>query len=174
MEGSEAAEELPEVDVAAVERFFAAAVAAGAVDGDESYGDADCFGDTPDLADELVELVLQGQKRATAGSVAEYEAAAATLPTVGDLCVATDGRGQPRALIRTTEVRIGPLSSVDERFAWDEGEGDRTRADWLRAHTAYFMRAYDRLGLDFHQDISVVFERFALVYPEVSITDRVQ
>ena len=27
---------------------------------------------------------------------------------------------------RTTEVTIKPLSQVDEAFAWDEGEGDRT------------------------------------------------
>ncbi len=67
-------------------------------------------------------------------------------------------------MIETTEVRIGPLSSVDAAFAWDEGEGDRTRPDWLRSHSAFFRRSYDRLGLDFHDDIDVVFERFQLVF----------
>lgn len=93
-----------------------------------------------ELADELIELVLRGQKRATAGSLAEYESEGAALPKVGDRWIACDGQGRPRAVIETTEVRVGPLSSVDEQFAWDEGEGDRTRADWLRSHTAYFTR----------------------------------
>ena len=39
-------------------------------------------------------------------------------------------------MIETTDVRVGPLGSVDEEFAWDEGEGDRTRDDWLRMHVA--------------------------------------
>ena len=67
---------------------------------------------------------------------------------------------------RRPEVRVGTLSSVDERFAWDEGEGDRTREWWLDAHTWYFSRAFAGLGLEFHPDIAVVFERFAVRYHE--------
>jgi uncharacterized protein YhfF len=40
-----------------------------------------------------------------------------------------DGGGRLRFIWCTTEVIIKPLSQVDEAFAWDEGEGDRTR-DW--------------------------------------------
>lgn len=67
-------------------------------------------------------------------------------------------------MIETTDVRIGPLSSVDQGFAWDEGEGDRTRADWLRSHTEFFMRSYERLDLAFHPEITVVFERFVVAF----------
>lgn len=91
------------------------------------------FGDSRELSAELLELVLHGPKRATAGSVAEYEAEGVPLPVVGDRWIAVDGHGRPRAVARTTQVRVGPVSSVDDAFAWDEGEGDRTRADWLRA-----------------------------------------
>jgi uncharacterized protein YhfF len=158
-------DELPDVDVEAVERFFADAIASGAVAPNARYGDADCFGDTPALADRLLDLILHGPKRATAGSVVEYEAAGVALPAVGGLFVATDGGGRPRAVLRTTEVRVGPLSSVDDQFAWDEGEGDRTRKDWLRMHTGYFTRAFKRLGIELHSDPEVVFERFEVVYP---------
>ena len=88
------------------------------------------------------------------------------MPAVGDLSIVTDGSSRPRVLVETTDVRIGPLSSVDEQFAWDEGEGDRTREWWLDAHTAYFIRAFSRMGLDFHPQIAVVFERFAVLYHE--------
>jgi len=105
-----------------------------------------CFGDTVELADELIALVVRGQKSATAGALAEYEAAGDPIPALGDLSIVTDGRMRPRALLETTEIRIGPLSSVDQQFAWDEGEGDRTREWWLDAHTWYFTRSFARLG----------------------------
>jgi uncharacterized protein YhfF len=126
----------------------------------------ECFGDHRELADTLTDLVVDGPKRATAGSVADYEAHDDPLPTFGDRWVMCDGSGWPRAVLIVTDVRIGPLSSVDEQFAWDEGEGDRTRSDWLRAHTQFFRRRYEQLGLDFHDDIEVVFERFAVAYAE--------
>ncbi len=125
-----------------------------------------CFGDTVELADELIELVVRGPKRATAAAVAQYEADGDPIPAVGDLSIAMDGSMRPRALLETTEVRVGPLSSVDDRFAWDEGEGDRTRAWWLDAHTWYFTRAFAGMGLEFHPDIAVVFERFVVRYHE--------
>lgn len=125
-----------------------------------------CFGGTVELADELIELAVRGRKRATAGAVAEYEADGEPLPTVGDLSIVTDGATRPRAVLETTDVRVGPLSSVDEQFAWDEGEGDRTREWWLDAHTWYLTRSFARLGLEFHPDIPVVFERFAISYHE--------
>jgi uncharacterized protein YhfF len=125
-----------------------------------------CFGDTVELADELIGLVLEGTKRATAGAVADYEAEGEALPCVGDLSIVTDGSMRPRALLEVTDVRVGPLSSVDDAFAFDEGEGDRTRASWLDGHTWYFTRTHARLGLVFHPDIPVVFERFAVRYQE--------
>jgi uncharacterized protein YhfF len=125
-----------------------------------------CFGDTVELADELIDLVLDGTKRATAGAVVDFEAEGEALPSVGDLSVVTDGSMRPRAVLEVTDVRVGSLSSVDEAFAYDEGEGDRTRASWLDGHTWYFTRTYARLGLEFHPDIPVVFERFAVRYHE--------
>jgi len=75
------------------------------------------------------------------------------------------GDGEPLAVLRTTDVRVGPLSSVDDSFAWDEGEGDRTRGWWLDAHTRFFARECEAMGWAFTDDIDVVFERFELVWP---------
>ena len=88
------------------------------------------------------------------------------MPEVGDLWIAADGSGRPRAVIRTLEVRIGPLSSVDDAFAWDEGEGDRSRSMWLADHEAFFRRQMAGLGLEFDPDMSTIFERFEVVYVE--------
>ena len=124
------------------------------------------FGDSAELADELLDLVLHGPKRATAGSVAAFEQEGEPLPTVGDLWIAADASGRPRAVLRTTEVRTGPLSTVDDAFAWDEGEGDRSRATWLKDHEAFFRRQLPTLGIEFDPDMQTVFERFEVVYVE--------
>lgn len=150
-------------DPAVVGEFWNAfAIANEMVDGVVPV-DAFSFGDSREMADELLALITDGPKRATAGALADYEAAGERLPAADDLFIVCDGRGVPRTVIEITDVRIGPLSSVDDSFAWDEGEGDRTRPDWLRSHTAFFRRSYARLGLDFHDDIDVVFERFDVV-----------
>lgn len=157
---------LPAPDPDRLAAFWTRACAALGLPDDATYVVASPFGDHVELAEELIELVLHGPKRATASSVAELEASGAAVPTVGDLWLACDGRQVPRAVLETTDVRIGPLSSVDDAFAWDEGEGDRSRSVWLRDHTAYFTRAYATLGRPFHPDIAVVFERFAVRYSE--------
>ena len=158
---------LPPVDRAEVEAFWARAVDAGAVAaGTAVPHTVEPFGDSVELADELIALVVDGPKRATAGAVAEYELEGVPLPRVGDLWIATDGAGRPRAVLRPTEVRTGPLTSVDDGFAWDEGEGDRTLAWWRAAHEGYFRRQCDALGVEFRDDLPVVFERFDLVWPD--------
>ncbi len=121
------------------------------------------FGDTAEMADRLLALVVDGPKRATASCRLDYAADGSDLPEVGEAAVVCDGRGRPAALVETTEVRIGRLGSVDEAFAWDEGEGDRTLADWLRMHRNFFERSLGPVWERWGDDLPVVFERFALV-----------
>ncbi|MCF6737753.1 ASCH domain-containing protein, partial [Blastococcus sp. KM273129] len=83
---------------------------------------------------------LAGTKRATAALVVDFLDDGQPLPRIGGHWVACDGSGAPRCVLRTTELRLGPLRSVDEAFAWDEGEDDRTRESWLREHERYFRR----------------------------------
>jgi uncharacterized protein YhfF len=149
-----------------IETFWRRFTAACPVHSGSAIAPAWCFGDSPEMADELLDLVITGPKRATAGALADHVADDEPVPRVGDLSVLLDGSSRPRAVIMTTDVRIGPLSSVDDQFAWDEGEGDRSRTWWLDAHTRYFERWFARVGRDFHADIDVVFERFELVYHE--------
>ena len=157
----------PLIDPTSVAAFWQRGQGAGAIPVDRPAPDAvERFGDSAELADELLGLVLVGAKRATAGSLAALEREGAPLPSAGDHWVVVDGAGDPRAVLRTTEVRVGPLSSVDAAFAWDEGEGDRTRASWLADHEAFFRRQLAALGLEFDAEMSTVFERFDVVYTE--------
>lgn len=131
---------------------------------DDDY-DLVSFGDSPQIATELAELVVEGIKRATAGLVRQFGPDGEAAPVLGGHVVLLDGEGKMRAIWRTTELRVGPLDSVDERFAWDEGEGDRTREWWLAAHRRFFGRFADAQGFQMHDEIETVFERFKVVWP---------
>ncbi len=158
---------LPEIDSVTVEQFWDRFLSAKDLpDSTPGPGDADFFGDHVDLADELLELVIRGPKRATAGAVLDFELEGTPIPTVGDRWVVCDGTGRPRAVLTTTEVRVGPFNSVDDEFAWDEGEGDRSRDDWVRGHENFFRRYLPTIGHEFRDDLPVVFERFELAYHE--------
>ena len=123
------------------------------------------FGDSAAMATELAELVVAGIKRATAGLVRQFGPDGEPPPVVGGYVVLLDGADRPRAVWRTIEVRIGPLNSVNERFAWDEGEGERTRDWWLSAHRRFFGRRAAAQGFRMHDQIETMFERFEIVWP---------
>ena len=123
------------------------------------------FGDSAALADKLLALVLSGRKRATASLARDYRRAdSPPFPSIGEFIVWLDGTGRPRCITRTTEVVVKPLSQVDDAFAWEEGEGDRSRSWWLTAHRNYFARQAEREGFPMHDDIETVFERFEVVW----------
>ncbi len=139
-----------------------------AATGDERRLPAFAFGDTPALADELGRLVVEGPKRATAVLLADLEQDGDAVPAVGDRTLVLDGRGRGLCVIETVDVRVGELGSVDPAFAWDEGEGERTREDWLAVHRRFFARRCAALGLALADDLPTVFERFAVVWPRTA------
>lgn len=116
------------------------------------------FGDSPEMADELLALVIAGKKTATCGALRDFGAQGEPLPVVGRRDTVLDGRGRPAAVIETLEVSYCRFDEVDERFAEDEGEGLRTLADWRAGHRAYF----ERNG-GWSEDMELVCERFRLV-----------
>ena len=145
-----------------IEEFWAEFVENTGIDG--PY-EAWAFGDESlrELATELALLVRDGPKRATAGLASEYEVGGESLPKVGDLSLVLDGDGAPICVIRTTQVEIRRFADVDEAFAWDEGEGDRTLAWWRRAHVHFF----ERFNLPVSQDTLMMLERFELLWPAI-------
>jgi uncharacterized protein YhfF len=158
---------LPPIDLEQVEAFWTRAVASGAVAAGLPLPSLiEPFGDSQELADELIDLIVRGPKRATAAAFADFEIDRSPIPQRGTISIATDGRGIARAVLRTTDVRVGPLSSVDDDFAWDEGEGDRTRASWLEDHETFFRRYLPTIGVEFDPEMQTVFERFEVLYSE--------
>lgn len=111
------------------------------------------FGDNPALADELVELVVMGIKTATCSTEDEPNTS-----RPGERWVVLDGRAEPRCVIETIEVTYRRFNEIDDAFAYEEGEGDRSLAYWRGAHRSYF----GRLGR-YRNDMMLMCERFRLV-----------
>jgi uncharacterized protein YhfF len=112
------------------------------------------FGDSPELADELLELVLKGRKIATCWAASEGDKDV----VVGKRWIVKDGRGRASAVIETVELTRRQFAEIDAAFARDEGEGDRSQEYWRRAHTGYFTRRGE-----FSPDMELYCERFRLV-----------
>jgi uncharacterized protein YhfF len=111
------------------------------------------FGDSPAMADELADLVLAGRKRATCWAVGD-----GPMTDVGKRIVMLDGAGIPKAVLETVELVQRRFSEIDEGFAFDEGEGDRTLEYWKTAHQQYF----ERHGT-FNAEMLLYCERFRLI-----------
>ena len=96
------------------------------------------FCDNQKDADLCAQLVVNGQKRATAPSLAELELGGEPVPQVGDYAVITNWAGAAVAVIETLAVEIMPFGAVDAEFARAEGEGDGTLEWWKAAHQSYY------------------------------------
>ena len=126
----------------------------------------DQFGDTRELGDELLALVLSGDKRATCELKIWFDNHDELLPKTGDHWIITNGSGEPSCIIRTTQVDILPVNQVDEEFAYTEGEGDKTLKWWKEAHDAYYERQAAQDGFTYDDGMLCVAERFELVWPK--------
>ena len=124
----------------------------------EQYRDAVkfAFGDTPELADQLLALVLEGHKTATCAALTSFSDEGEPLPVVGRRDVVLDGQGRPAAVLETKAVMVCRFDEVDAAFAEEEGEGPLD--EWRKGHEAYFRR-----NVGFSPDMELLCERFRLV-----------
>ena len=123
------------------------------------------FGDSPALANELGNLILEGVKTATCSAVWEWEAERCEIPNVGAKTIVLDGHHCPLCIIETVEVMIRAFSEVDAQFAYAEGEGDRSLESWRTAHWQYFARVLPEIGRQPDVQMPLVCERFRVIYP---------
>lgn len=124
----------------------------------KSYFECFAFGDSPEMADELLALVLTGKKTATVSVVLEDE----QTPSVGDLSLVLDGRGNPACVIKT--VYLETVKFCD--LTWDmvklEGE-DENFEQWKSGNIRYWTRDAARRGYTFTNQTPITFERFEVV-----------
>lgn len=111
------------------------------------------FGDSPALADEIAGLVCSGRKTATAMTPDNPNR-----PRIGERWIVLDGARRPVCAIETVELTPRRFDEVDEAFAFDAGEGDRTLASWRADYENYLSRTGG-----FAPDMELLCERFRLL-----------
>lgn len=127
---------------------------------DQEY-EAWAFGTDADL---LAQLVLRGEKTATASAYPLYELEKEPIPAAGAYSVILDGKEQAVCVIQTTKVTVMPFDQVTPAHAYKEGEGDKSLAYWRQVHEAFFAACMQEAGLEFTSAMPVVCEEFEIVY----------
>ena len=110
------------------------------------------------------ELIKQGKKTATCSMAYWYESGEEPMPTVGHLQVVVDWHGNPICIIEIDSVTQCPYNEVTAEFAKAEGEGDLSLEWWQEAHWNFFSKECAEVGIEPKQDMTLVLERFHVVY----------
>ena len=123
------------------------------------------FGDSPEMADDLLNYVLTGEKTATSGMVLDFEHDGDPIPKIGDKSIILNGKDEPACIIEYTNVQLKKYNEVDKEFALKEAEGFKSLQDWQEVHWAFFSRRCEVLKVPLHDQIDLVCLEFKLIYP---------
>jgi len=124
--------------------------------------DAWAFGEEPDL---LADLVLSGEKTATASAYDLYALEGESLPQEGTFDVILDSQNQTVCIVEITRASVQPFNQVSAQHAFKEGEGDKSLTYWRQVHEDFFTDCLGEAGLTFTPESKVVLEEFRKVYP---------
>ena len=124
--------------------------------------DAWAFGVEADL---LADLVLRGEKTATASAYDLYTVEDEPLPQEGTFDVILDSQNQAVCIVEVTKVSVQSFYQVSADHAFKEGEGDKSLAYWRQVHEKFFTGCLGEAGLTFTPDSKVVLEEFRKVFP---------
>ncbi|MGL5068496.1 MAG: ASCH domain-containing protein [Sarcina sp.] len=121
------------------------------------------FGDE-EIVDELFELTVKEEKRATTSLHCLYEFEKEKLPKVDSFSVVTNFNGSKKCVIKIDKVTVLPFKDVTKEFAFREGEGDKSLKYWQEMHIKFFNKELEKYNKVFSEDMLVVCEEFTCVY----------
>ncbi len=116
-------------------------------------------------ADDLANLVVRGEKTATASAYELYKLENEPMPQVGTFDVILDSQDRAVCIIEITKVSVLPFNQVSADHAFKEGEGAKSLAYWQQVHQEFFTKCLAEAGLEFSSETGVVLEEFRKVYP---------
>lgn len=122
------------------------------------------FGDSPEMADDLVNYVLSGEKTTTSGMLLDFEHDEDPIPKEGDKAIILNGAKKPVCIIEYVKVEQKKYNEVDEEYALKEAEGFKSLDDWKVVHWAFFTRRCEVLGIEMHEEVMLVCLEFKMIY----------
>jgi len=118
------------------------------------------FGNPGESRDRLITLILDGDKRATAGTLKwDYIAENEPIETVGEKLAVLDNENRHIATIQATRVEVKRFTDVPTEFALAEAEGDLSGDDFRASHFAF----WSKLGLEITDETEIVLVYFDLI-----------
>ena len=146
----------------AAAKFWAQATAAHPDIDADRLTDVFAFDDNADGAAFCAAAVLSGEKIATSALPADF-GPDQPMPRVGDLAIATEHDGTPRAVIAYTDIGRVQFGEVDAGFAIAEGDGDL--AGWRATHLRYYGTRCAAHGVALTEQTELLRLFFRRVYP---------
>lgn len=99
------------------------------------------FGNPGESRDKLTSMILDGNKRATAGTLEwDYIAENEPIETVGEKLAVIDNHKQQVATIQVTRVEVRRFADVPDEFALAEAEGDFSGDDFRASHYDFWTK----------------------------------
>jgi uncharacterized protein YhfF len=118
------------------------------------------FGTPGEFREKLINLVLEGKKKATAGLFEwDYQAQDEPIEHVGEKLAVINSNGRHVATIQATKVEVVRFADVPDEFAIAEGEGDLSGDEFREGHQRY----WSKQGFEITDDTKVVLLYFELV-----------
>ena len=117
------------------------------------------FGTPGAMRDQLINLVINGEKRATAATAQEYLDENEAIEQVGEELYLLGNNDEIRGKVRITEVTQCAFKNVPDKFALAEAEGDLTGDDFRRSHQAY----WNRIGVSVSDETTILLLYFDLI-----------
>jgi uncharacterized protein YhfF/ribosomal protein S18 acetylase RimI-like enzyme len=115
------------------------------------------FGTPGESRARLIDFIVNGNKRATAGLLDDYAKESEPIESVGECLAMLDNSDQHVATLRVTRVEISRFIDVPDEFALAEAEGDLNAADFRASHSDYWSRIGETIT-DETQIVQVYFE----------------
>ena len=104
------------------------------------------FGNPGESRTNLINFILHGNKRATAGLLSEYEAEGEPIEHVGERLAVLDNDNQHIATLEITRVEVLRFIDVPDEFALAEAEGDLSAADFRKSHLDFWTAAGETIS----------------------------
>lgn len=115
------------------------------------------FGTPGESRARLIDFIVNGNKRATAGLLDDYAKESEPIESVGECLAMLDNSYQHVATLRVTRVEVSRFIDVPDEFALAEAEGDLNAADFRASHSEYWSRIGETIT-DETQIVQVYFE----------------
>ena len=106
------------------------------------------FGSPGKSRETIVNFVVHGNKRATAGLAAEYETEGEEVEYIGECLAMLNNDSRHIATLQVTRVDISRFADVPDEFALAEAEGDLNVADFRASHYDFWTRAGETITND--------------------------